>query len=470
MLFYHYTISLACLGVCVLFFVAMTVGCHQTKPQIGTVIILNGPSAAGKSSIIKAFQAQQKELWLAMGIDSLFVGVLPSKIYLEDKPEHHAIMKGVASVDEQGKLFTLYVGEQGYKIIQGMHRSIAAYARAGNNVIVDYIMYDHAWLKDMQQALQGIQVINVGITASLPVLEEREKKRATSPQGHARSLHTSVHEGWTYDLEINNDHLSPDQVAQIISNYYESQKAMNNKTEQKSGAFIAQDKEGSSVQLEWRETSLVAPDFASTMKAMWRFARDAYLPVEMNFLKTHPEVVGKEAYFKPFEPLFKEGSDHVNWQAAEEVMESILKKHFLFDAAEFPEEMKKKIALDRCFVVMVQDNDTGKELGFITFLKRASYKPGDIKVMSFAVDTAYQGRGFGRLLMSSLFKIDPSVKRIFLSTRVTNQSALRAYSSWGFVQDKKPVIEHQFNQDHWTFMEYVVQAKDTLQQTAQMLR
>lgn len=191
------------------------------KSDYGTVIILNGPSAVGKSSIMRAFQAKRVEPWLGIGIDNFFVGVLPSKFYMEDKPEHHAVMRGIASEDEQGKLFTLHIGTAGQKVIKGMHSAIAAYAKAGNNVIVDYIMYDPVWHTDLMNALSGITVIQVGVTAGLPVIEERERVRATSPQGHARSVYATVHQGWDYDLMIDSDEMTPEQIADQIIQYVE---------------------------------------------------------------------------------------------------------------------------------------------------------------------------------------------------------------------------------------------------------
>lgn len=194
--------------------------CIFKKTEVpGTVIILNGTSAVGKSSIMRAFQAKHNDPWLGIGIDNFFVGVLPAKFYLEDKPEHRAVMQGIATEDEQGKLFTLHIGQQGQKIIKGMHRAIAAYAKAGNNVIVDYIMYDPEWHDDLISVLSGVPVIAVGVTASLPIVQQREKMRGTSPEGHARSIYNTVHQGWKYDLEINTDEMTPDQIADKIDEY-----------------------------------------------------------------------------------------------------------------------------------------------------------------------------------------------------------------------------------------------------------
>lgn len=182
----------------------------------GTVIILNGPSSVGKSSIIKAFQTKQSTPWLSIGIDNFFVGVLPPKFYLESKPEHYTVMRGIASEDKDGKLFTLEVGPEGQKVIKGMHRAIAAYAQAGNNVIVDYIKYEQPWIADLKNSLQGINVIWVGVTASLESVEQREKGRGTSPEGHARSHYSTVHQEMSYDLMLDTDSLMPEQSADQI--------------------------------------------------------------------------------------------------------------------------------------------------------------------------------------------------------------------------------------------------------------
>ncbi len=230
--------------------------------------------------------------------------------------------------------------------------------------------------------------------------------------------------------------------------------------------FLAKDKQGTAVVFEWFKTSMFSPALAAVLKDAWTFARDAYTPVEMQFLQEFPDLVGKEAYFKPFELLFKDGVAKVDWAAATTVMQSILQGHFIFDPTKFPENVIKAYENDSCFFVTVKDATSGKALGFIAFLMRANYPAGVVKVMYLAVNTAHQNRGLGKLLMSSLFKIVPDVKRIFLCTRVTNETALRAYRSWGFVNDENPIFDHAFNLEHWMFMEYKAEKQVILQQVA----
>jgi len=69
------------------------------------------------------------------------------------------------------------------------------------------------------------------------------------------------------------------------------------------------------------------------MKEVWPLARAAYVPMEIQFLHKFPRVVGAEPYFKPFEPLFKNGLKSVDWGKVEEAMQTLLKSHFIFDAS-----------------------------------------------------------------------------------------------------------------------------------------
>jgi GNAT superfamily N-acetyltransferase len=239
---------------------------------------------------------------------------------------------------------------------------------------------------------------------------------------------------------------------------------------QSSGIFSACDKNSAPVVIEWKKMNIMSSDFAESMKSIWDIACRAYMPVEIQFLHSFPDVVQNEQYFKSFQPLFAQGVDGVDWEKAEIIMQDILKSHFVFDPEKLSDVIKKMFADDICFVAVVKDQLTGEALGFITFIIRASYAYGDVKVMSFGVDPLHQNRGLGKLLMSSIFNIIPSINRIFLCTRVTNDSALRVYQSWGFTTDVNPVLDHDFNRDHWSFLEYRADGFNVLQKAAETYR
>ena len=202
-----------------------------TAQPTGTVIILNGPSGSGKSSIQKEFQflmmlqpthnasADRPDLWCKTGIDMLFDAPMPNIM-----PENMSFWQSPnpirwieESQDETGnKIITLNVGPQGDKVAYAMNSAIADYAKNGCNVIVDYIAYDPAWLADLRKKLADIKTYYVAVEISLETLEQREAARNTSPKGHARSHYAKVYGNLKYDLRVNSEKNSAKEIAQQI--------------------------------------------------------------------------------------------------------------------------------------------------------------------------------------------------------------------------------------------------------------
>lgn len=187
------------------------------KKSYGTVIILNGPSAAGKSSLQKEFQhIMMPRLWIKLGIDNLFDKPMPD-ITLENLAfwESSNPIRWIQTTKDKDEqpVITLYTGEEGEKVAYGMNSAIADYAKAGCNVIVDYVAYKKEWIDDLQKKLNGIKTYWVKISIPLAILEEREAARNTSPKGHARSHYDYVHWDIPYDLELHSDKENAVQMA-----------------------------------------------------------------------------------------------------------------------------------------------------------------------------------------------------------------------------------------------------------------
>ncbi len=187
----------------------------------GTIIILNGPSAAGKTTLQKELQKTMNELYLTVGVDGFFDAVLP-----HDFPDGQSyvggeFVRGVATtVDSEGhSIITLNIGKAGRRVVTGMHHAFAAYAAAGNNLVIDYILYERDWLSELVQALKDYKVYFVGVTIPLEVLEERERARGTSPVGHARSHYATVHAHGIYDLQVDTSKMSAQEAAKVIKQF-----------------------------------------------------------------------------------------------------------------------------------------------------------------------------------------------------------------------------------------------------------
>ncbi|MCK4651089.1 GNAT family N-acetyltransferase [Candidatus Babeliales bacterium] len=256
-------------------------------------------------------------------------------------------------------------------------------------------------------------------------------------------------------------------------------KQVNTITESRpSGTFLAKDKFDRPVILEWKKLTLQSPDFSETMKSFCEIACAAYIPVEVAFLKAHSDQKTYDEYCKPFEAIFKDSSQEAEWYGfknalktkdwpkVEAMMPLVLKQIYIMDYSKFGSSP------DLHFFVTVKDGETKALLGFIEFFITPAYSFGDIKSPSFAIVPSEQNRGLGKLLMSSILKIVPEkCKRIFLSTRITNEIAQKAYVAWGFTQDYNPIQEPYFKQnpEHWMFFEYKTERHSTLHETAEKL-
>jgi len=247
---------------------------------------------------------------------------------------------------------------------------------------------------------------------------------------------------------------------------------INNVTATKTvGQLTTSDKLGEPVTLEWHKTNMLTPSFASLMQKVSDMGVAAFMNVEMQFLKTFPEVVGVEPYFKPFEPLFKDGLEAVDWQKVEQTMQAMIKGHFTIDITKFSDEMIKAFSPAIFLCVTARNPETGSLLGYVTFFIQPNFAYGTVKVTGIAVDPSVQGRGLAKLLLSSLFAVLPETERIFLCTRVTNTTALKAYAACGFTKDENPTQEphHVFDLNHWTFMEYKAEQSSILQKVTKTL-
>ena len=193
---------------------------NAVRSGAGIVIVLNGPSAAGKTSIQKEFQkVMMPNLWIKVGIDNLFDKPMPD-ITAENMHiwQVKNLIRWVEATEDAAKnpIITLFTGEQGDKVAYGMNAAIAAYAKAGNNIIVDYIAYKKGWVDDLKKQLKGVKNYWVKVEIPLSVIEEREVARATSPKGHARSHYETVHWDITYDLAVSSHKYSAAEIAKEL--------------------------------------------------------------------------------------------------------------------------------------------------------------------------------------------------------------------------------------------------------------
>ena len=159
------------------------------------VIFLNGTSSSGKTTLGRALQQALADVYLHVSVDTYLSQIAPCDLNNATRME-----------------------ERLPNIVNGFHESAAAIARAGNNVIVDYVLHQPEWLGSCVKAFEGMPVLFVGVHCPLEVLEKREVSRGDRKQGTALFQFNRVHSHRTYDLELDTSSLSVEAcVSKIIT-------------------------------------------------------------------------------------------------------------------------------------------------------------------------------------------------------------------------------------------------------------
>ncbi len=173
----------------------------------GRVVLLHGTSSSGKTTVARAVQTLSDEPWVRLGIDVFWNAV--DEGWMEHGPR---AAEGFAWT-ENAKIVP---GPVGQRLAAGMRAAVAACARAGNDMLVDDVFVDPAWLDGWRSELDGLEYLLVGVVAPLDVLEERERARGNRITGEARFQFDVIHNGIEYDLTVNTAQQSPEECGRAI--------------------------------------------------------------------------------------------------------------------------------------------------------------------------------------------------------------------------------------------------------------
>jgi len=163
----------------------------------GKIILLNGASSSGKSTLSSALQANLDEAFWHYSIDHLLGSdILPRK----------RIDSGEFPWANLRPAF-----------FEGFHRSIPSLAASGNNLIVEHIVETKEWMERLKDLLAPFDVFFVGVHCPLPELERRERQRGDRRAGEARQDYETTHALCHYDFEIDTTRDTAESVAVLLA-------------------------------------------------------------------------------------------------------------------------------------------------------------------------------------------------------------------------------------------------------------
>lgn len=160
------------------------------------IILLNGPSSAGKSTLSRAVQDRADTPFLRFSLDILlFSGeVLPKRRDREGPFDWGSI---------RPRLFDGYYG------------CLLALGEAGNDLVIDIIIETDVQCRRLETVLAPFDVFFVGLHCDLVELERRERARGDRRIGDARRDLAFVHGFGPYDFEVDSGQ-PPDVNATLV--------------------------------------------------------------------------------------------------------------------------------------------------------------------------------------------------------------------------------------------------------------
>lgn len=172
------------------------------------------------------------------------------------------------------------------------------------------------------------------------------------------------------------------------------------------GKYETTDKHNREVILEYKILNVQSPEFTSTIRCIANIATEAFTDIELQFLQKHPEAIETEILYKQYSALAQDGEP--DWLVIQKkIYSSIL---YLYGEMDW-----SKLSADDVYIfVIIKDKGSDKIIGFNTFFIKPSYPFGVCKVIAMGIIPSEQNKGLGKLLMSTIFKIDQNIQSVFL--------------------------------------------------------
>jgi chloramphenicol 3-O phosphotransferase len=108
-------------------------------------------------------------------------------------------------------------GELLRQVEDAWYRGLAAIARSGTGVIIDEAFLGGGTSQSrLSSALSDLEVLWVGVHCDPEVASSRELSRTDRVRGMARTRASIVHEGVSYDIEVDTSEMSALECARVV--------------------------------------------------------------------------------------------------------------------------------------------------------------------------------------------------------------------------------------------------------------
>lgn len=181
------------------------------------VIIINGGSSAGKTSMSLEFQEIMDEPYFLLGIDMFWFTMPQKEIDLERATAQY--YEWCQEETEEGlRYFRILPGPLLNESMLARYKAMAAYLERGLNIVADEVFWTREWLLESLRVFKPYDCYYVGIFCEDAELRRREVERGDRYIGWARGSQIYAHKDALYDLEIDNTIKTPLECALAVKN------------------------------------------------------------------------------------------------------------------------------------------------------------------------------------------------------------------------------------------------------------
>jgi len=189
------------------------------------IILLNGISSAGKSSIAREMQGISDKMWMHLGIDTFIEMTHPKFCELGDKAAEGFLF--TQSKNTYGQFVTeITISPIAGKIVESIPETVELLSSKGLDIIVDECLLDND-IERYKETFQDKEICYVGVMCDLETLEKREKARGDRMLGLARGMFDRVHNNIEYNVIVETAKMDAISCAKKILAFIEKYRSHN---------------------------------------------------------------------------------------------------------------------------------------------------------------------------------------------------------------------------------------------------
>jgi chloramphenicol 3-O phosphotransferase len=182
------------------------------------IILLNGTSSSGKTTIAKIVQEKYPGVLLLYGVDNVVQSAFPQKC--DSPPYNEKAIKVAVSQANGQPVAKLTVSPFMYPVYKSAVFFYKNLSQLGYDIIIDEVLFDENRITPYFDLLCSEKVYFIGIKPEKEVAVQREISRKDRFRGFAAGLYDEVYNPiFIYDLLLDTGQLAPEESSETILKY-----------------------------------------------------------------------------------------------------------------------------------------------------------------------------------------------------------------------------------------------------------